>query len=394
MDGFMNLKHALKLTFCGLLITLLSVEAQAWNRKNPLAPDYLEPQQLDPEKDTQLLNALGLNADLSKEPIVNLLFLAQDKRAPRDRAALTTLRDGGEATKALASRSDIIMVVSLNKTTAKWTIFSFYRGMNTPAACSQSSGVYEAIITDYYSAAFRRHTIPCLEYMTKQALMYHPELAAQYGGAPNSFRIHALIEGTKEETLDPLAASIKSIALGNKWRLTKLYGINGFYAAMSMFMSKDQLSKNLNGTLPDDKVRLDTDYLYVEAKERYIYPAGGYQRAFNFARLVSDFLGWVGYGLNGDPEVYTLFADAFNKQMSRSFMLQDFVTATRDPKGKSYITAAAYRNNMSPNTIVQFGPTVRSYSIFRNDKFTYMGGAQILNNLKADIQILAKPSSL
>jgi|GEM_PF-6231875 len=389
----MTIKHWLKLTFCGLMTMNLAVPAMALNRANPAAVDYLEPQQIDPDKDTVLLNALGMASDLSQLPIVNIMFLAQDRRAPMDRARLTTARDPDQpAAPALASRSDIILILSFNRATKQWTFFSFYRGMLTPAACSQQSGNYEEIITDYYSAVGRRYMIPCLEMMTKTALNHHPTLAAQYGAAPASFRIHGFIEATKEETLKPLAKSIKDVVMSNKTLMLLLYGGN-LWAGLKMIINHDDIMKNLEGKLPDDKLKVDTNYLYVEAKERYIYPAGGYQRAFNFARLIADTFGWMGYGINSKPNLHTLFSPAFDKYFSRTFTLDSFMNGMT-AEGKNAIALAAYRKGVSPVTIIQFGPSVNSYSQFQNGKFKHFGGAEILRQLKSDIQIMEAPASV
>ncbi len=393
----MNVKHALKLTFCGLFMTLLAVPAVALNQKDFLANDYLEPQFIVPEKDTAFLQNIRMNVDLSKEPIVNIMFLAQDKRAPMARAKLTTTRSNLEVTPALASRSDIINIISMNRATGKWTIYAFYRGMMTPSVCGGSIPAEENYLTNYYAEYGRRYMIPCLEHIMQTGLNRHARLAEIHGGNGRSFKIHAFIEGTKEETLNGLATAILKTASWNSLYLLSIYGRNGLSSALSMITNKKQLAKATSGQEKTEAEikeigAAETKYIYVEAKERYTYAAGGYQRSFNFARILADALGWIGYGVNADPEITDVFAHIFDRFFSRTFSLKDFVLATKLENGKSALANAAYANGMSPVTIVQFGTNTSGYSVFQNDDFNHYGsGTGELRKLDPKIQILKRP---
>lgn len=345
-----------------------------------------------PAKDTAFLKSINLaNVDLESESILNILFLAQDKRGPGSRARLTTVRDGNEVTSGLTSRSDIINVISLNKLTGNWTIFAFYRGMNTPAACGGSLGAEENYLTNYYSEYQRRYFIPCIELIMSAALR-KPQISQLYGNNLKAFRIHALVEGTKEDTLDGLAGAIVKTALTNSAKLTYLYGYNGFRSALSMIANKNDLKKVMEGD-SQGQVRIDTDYMYIEAKEREIYAAGGYQRSFNFARLLADALGWMGYGIYFDQNLPNMFAGIFDRYLSRTFSLSEFSRAIT-VNGKNLLVRAAYRGQASPVTIVQFGPGLGSFSVFQNGQFQHFGGNGHLRQLNPKIQILTPPASL
>lgn len=202
----MRLKQLLKMTFCGLLALILPSESMAFNRANPQANDYLEPQMIVPGKDRAFLKSINLaDVNLESESILNILFLAQDKRGPSSRAQLRTVRDGNESTPGLAS--------------------------------------------------------------------------------------------------------------------------------------------------------------------------------------------WMGYGIFYDQSLPEVFASIFDQYFSRTFALSEFNKATT-VNGKNLIARAAYRNGISPVSIVQFGPGIGSFSIFQNNQFQHFGGNGHLRQLNPKIQILTPPASL
>lgn len=191
----------------------------------------------------------------------------------------------------------------------------------------------------------------------------------------------------------PLADDVLKVATGNKIRLLRAYGTQGLWRILSVIARKHELREALSGNSPGYKLTSDTNYLYVEAKEREIYAAAGYQRAFNFARLISDFLGWVGYGLSSDPALYQLFQPGFERNLSRSMSFGSLVDAM-DLGGKSGIVAATYKNGYSPVRIIQFGPSTVQYSIFHQGRLEHFGAPSLLYKLRDDVQILPAPQDL
>lgn len=118
----------------------------------------------------------------------------------------------------------------------------------------------------------------------------------------------------------------------------------------------------------DSDIGIDTSYLYIEAKERNAYRARGYQRAFNFARMLTDFLGWVAYGQYQDPTLIPLFYGAFNRNFSRSHNLEE-IMSSYTVNGTNLLANLAYENN-SPNAeVVQFGSSERFFIVFAQEEF-------------------------
>lgn len=181
---------------------------------------YLEPQFVTPQGDAEFLDTLDLPNPTDSE-WVNYLFVAQDRRGPRSAANRRTRREtgGSRDAEALASRADIILVLSLNKSTSQWVVFSIYRGARLKSFCSAPRGRHladgEDYMANFYYMDGRKHFIPCIQEMIRRRLRRSPSLQERYELDPDEFFIHGFFEGTKETTLNPLARSILSVARNN-----------------------------------------------------------------------------------------------------------------------------------------------------------------------------------
>ena len=347
--------------------------AIAYNTKDPKSSHYLEPQKISPQGDKALLGQLLKNP--ANDSVVNILFIAQDKPGPKRRARRKTVRSKGgkRSAKGLASRADILFILSLDKENKRWSFYSFYRGIRIPSYCKKANvDRQENYLANYYFYLGRKALFPCLERMMNSRLQRHPELSEAMNVEPGKFRIHAFFEGTKESTIRPLAKDVYNVATSpfNTYRLAKIYGFEGLTKALSVITNRKKLRKNLEKALNGENVekkdlQINTRNLYVEAKERMAYRAGGYQRAFNFARMIADFLAWVGYAVHYDPSIYEIFEPAFNKNFSRSHSLKSLINLIKTGSGENSLRfAAQHKGDANSIDIVQFGKgmSYRAYS--------------------------------
>lgn len=148
---------------------------------------------------------------------------------------------------------------------------------------------------------------------------------------------------------------------------------------------------------PDEARKLVNDrYLSVELKERKVYPAGGYQRAFNLATTLTNILGWAGYGIvQWKAQNYDFlgkfFAQAINKNMSRSV---DFAPLEKEVfmrNGEHILSQACFKKGNSPVRVVQWGETANTFAIYANGLIFHSGPASMLKQLTY-VDILPSPS--
>jgi len=348
-----------------------------------------EPQTVDPAQDQKLL-AHFPNLYVPGNPVparFNLLFVGQDD----------PLNKYG-ARNALTSRSDIIMVLSTEIATKKITVVSIYRDEAPTAACTDRIGqnAPDGKINGVYSIGGRRMFIPCLEGTLEENIKTAglDELLDENGHFP----IHAFFEGTRSHTISPVGHDALGVVENpvNWIQFVYAFGTSPLGAALSVLTSggPDALQKQINATTPPDLDNdLDFKYLSVELKERHIYQAGGYQRAFNFAYVISDILGWAAVGIEhgGNNEFLGYyFGDTINKNFSRSIDFKDLEHDVYMQNGTHAFLGACYVNNQTPVKIVQWGEDKNDYAIFENGKFTRSRKDSLLKFLKI-VDILPVP---
>jgi len=363
---------------------------------NSLPTAAAEPQTVDPKLDSALLSKLpSIWVPGTPVPnIFNILIVAQDDRS------------GGLAKSGrspLASRSDIIMVMSVNRSSRQINILSIYRDHTPSAGCEQRIGpAPNHKINGVYSIMGRRGFIPCIEGMLEELIRHLPQSLAPELLDRGRLNIHAFFEGTRSLTIKPLGQDVISIVSKNKAAFLSTYGLRQTSSALAVLIggaiSGSGPAYLLGSDLSEEQARklMDPKYLTIELKERKIYPAGGYQRAFNFATATSEILGWAAYGIEqyrGEKFQFLgkFFAAAINKNMSRShdFALLEKEVFMRD--GDHLLRKTCFKKGKSPIRVIQWGESADKFTIYMDGKFSHSSRATQLTSLKY-VDILPSPS--
>lgn len=168
-----------------------------------------EPQTLDPQLDHNLIQRLGLWQPGQAVPdIFNILVIGQDDSSAGSRNGRSNL----------GSRSDIIMLLSLNRITKKHTILSIYRDHTPSSGCEARIGsAPDGKINGVYSIRGRQGFIPCIEGMYEEFVQYLPQsLKEELVGRSGKIKVHALFEGTRSQTIGPLGKDVVAVVSQNK----------------------------------------------------------------------------------------------------------------------------------------------------------------------------------
>lgn len=360
----------------------------------PALASAIEVQTIDPALDANFLSQFP-NLWSPGKPVpnvFNVMVIGQDDGGAYNRSL---------GRKVLGSRSDIIMFVSFNLNQKRATILSIYRDHTPSAFCEQRIGrsAPDGKINGVYSIMGRRGFIPCIEGMMEELIRNAGAEMMNEFLDRGRFKVHAFFEGTRSETLTPLSKDVLRVAWNNKWALTSTYGVSNFSAAWDVIWNGEDISKALRDDT-DLKItngKIDQDYLRIELKERKIYAAGGYQRAFNLATVVADILGWAAYGIEQyKKENYEfmgkLFGDAINKNFSRSVDFKAFEKEVLMQNNDHLARYLCRKNNVSPIRIIQWGETNQVYSVYQNGQFFHNSRSSDLRALKY-VKILPAPPS-
>jgi hypothetical protein len=356
-----------------------------------------EPQTLDPKLDQALISRLGLWSPGQPVPDnFNILVIGQDD------SQAGNARNGRAR---LGSRSDIIMLLSLNRITRKINILSVYRDHPPTAGCEARIGTApDGKINGVYSIRGRQGFVPCIEGMLEEMTGYLPrQVQADVLDRSGRIKVNALIEGTRSQTVSPLGRDIVGVVSNNKMAFLSTYGAGQTAAALGVLVGGAITGNSpaylLGSNLSEEEARkmVDPKYLSIELKERKIYPAGGYQRAFNLATSLATILGWAGYGINQWKRqnyefLGKFFGEAVNKNMGRSVDVVALEKEVLMKDGEHLFVGACYKNGSSPVRIVQWGESADTYSIFVNGKISHSGQVSLLRRLKY-VDILPAPSN-
>lgn len=340
-------------------------------------------QTIDPSQDQKFLTDLGMYQIGEPVPArFNLLIVGQDNGG----------KDSKKKRAALSSRADILMVLSMELATGKMDILSLYRDNPVTQGCIDKLGrtpSYTEKINGVYSVGGRRQFIPCLEGMLEERLRANKELSPLLDENGN-FEIHSFFEGTRTHTIRPVARASLDIVLDNKFAFTTTYGFSALGAALDVLWQGDDLQKVLNAE-EDIEIKdsdVDSEYLSIELKERKIYPAGGYQRAFNFATVVANVLGWTAYGIvqyeSYDYEFLgAFFGNVINQNFSRSHDFNELEKTVFKHNNSHILINACFKNDVSPIRIIQWvenNPKI--YATYENGELKTNRRGTLLDKLK------------
>lgn len=357
------------------------------------AVEAREYQYLTPEQDQEFLAMIGMwDVNTPAPERFNLLIVGQD----------TPPASGKKKRSPLGSRADILMVLSIELATGQMDILSLYRDNPVTQGCINKLGYtpsYTDKINGVYSVGGRKQFIPCLEGMLEERLSANPELSYMLD-SNNGFEIHSFWEGTRDSTIRPVAKDSLGIVLDNKFAFTTTYGFSAISAALNVLWKGNDLQQVLNaeGEVEVKDSDVDAKYLSVELKERKIYPAGGYQRAFNFAVVIANVLGWSAYGIEQYASynydfMGKFFGDVINNNFSRSHNFFDLEQKVFMRNGNHVLRHACYINNNSPIRIYQWVEnSARIYAKFENGVITTNRRGTLLDKLKT-VDILPNPPS-
>jgi hypothetical protein len=350
-------------------------------------------QTIDPSRDQEFINKLGMYQIGDVVPArFNLMIIGQD-----DRSGSSKMKKNS----SLASRADILMVLSIDTQTGAMDILSMYRDNPVTQGCIDKLGrvpSYIEKINGVYSVGGRRQFIPCFEGMLEERLRSKADLSNLLD-KNGHFEIHAFFEGTRTYTVRPVAKESLKVVLGNKFAFATTYGVSALGAALDVLWQGNDLQKVLNAeedVVVNDK-NVNSDYLITELKERKIYRAGGYQRAFNFATVVASTLGWAAYGIQ-QYESYDYeflgyyFGDVINNNFSRSHDIKELERAVFKKENDHLLKYACFVSDQSPIRIIQWSENSRIYAIYENGKLSVSRKGSLLDFLKI-VPILPNPPS-
>lgn len=361
----------------------------------PWALRAAEFQTINPALDGAFVSELGLYQFGDALPShFNILIVGQDNSS--NRRAI-------DGRPLLGSRADIIMVLSINTSTGQATISSIYRGNRPSPGCVQKLGFTPSsdIINGVYTEGGREQFIPCVEGMLEERFQANQEFAGLLD-QNGEFQIHAFFEGTRTHTIGPVARQSFEIVKNHKWEFISTFGMSAFGAAMNVLNNGEAIQTSLSGDVVDDALEaVDTediaDYLIVELKERDAYKAAGYQRAFNFATVIADVIGWTAYGIDQyKNENYEFLGRFFGDVISQNFSTShDFNLLEQNVlkhNGDHLFRQMCFSEGQSPVRIVQWGSHSSSYVVYENGEFKTDHAAGSLRDLEI-VTIVPTPPS-
>lgn len=351
-----------------------------------------EPQFLSPERDAALLrqfpNLYTTGAPIGE--VFTMMIIGQDNASGGMKTA--------DGRNMLSSRSDIMMFLSMNMRTHEAAILSLYRDHPPTEACVQRMGRYapDGKINGVYSIYGRKGFIPCIEGMMEEMInAAGPKMRQAYLDR-GRFRVNAFFEMTRSLTLQPMAYDLLKIVNNNKMLFLSRYGIAPLGAALKVVVNQKDISTALNGEAPIP-AKIDTKDLFIELKERHIYRAHGYQRAFNNAWGIANVLGWAAYGINGSKAdnydfMGKLFGDTINRFFSRSVEFKSFERDVLMANGDHALRYLCYSQGHSPLKIILWDDNSRAYAVYQGGRFWRNTEATDLHHLKL-VSFLPTPPS-
>lgn len=361
----------------------------------PWAVRAAEFQTINPALDGAFVSELGLYQFGDALPShFNILIVGQDNSSNR-----RTI----DGRPVLGSRADIIMVLSISTSAGQATISSIYRGNRPSPGCVRKLGFTPSsdIINGVYTEGGREQFIPCVEGMLEERFQENQEFA-ELLDQNGEFQIHAFFEGTRTHTIGPVARQSFEIVKNNKWEFISTFGMSAFGAAMNVLNNGEAIQTSLSGDVVDDALEaVDTediaDYLIVELKERDAYKAAGYQRAFNFATVIADVIGWTAYGIDQyKNENYEFLGRFFGDVISQNFSTShDFNLLEQNvlkQNGDHLFRQMCFVEGRSPVRIVQWGSNASSYVVYENGEFKTDHAAGSLRDLEI-VTIVPTPPS-
>lgn len=352
-----------------------------------------EPQKIDPLRDSvligQLPNLYKGGAFLGDR--FNILIIGQDE--PSTNAKLADGR------ARLTSRSDIIMVLSLDLKGRNSAIFSIYRDHHPSRLCEKRMGKDSPAIkiNGVYSIDGRLSFLPCMEGQLEGMLLKAgASISSQYLDH-GRFPIHALMEMTRNQTLVPLGQEAASVVLKNKRRFLGLYGFNLAKALAVVFKPGAFAEALLPAVEKISDEQVNMDQLFQDLVVRKTHPAGGYQRAFNSAFGIANVLGWAAYGIEGsDRRGYEFMGELFGETIDRHFSRSiDFKTLEQSvflKNGDHVLRHLCFENGVSPLKIFQWGEDDHSFAIVEKGGIKVSDTQSSLNLLKI-LEFLPSPPS-
>lgn len=288
----------------------------SWGR-----PGRPEPQALDPARDAELIGNLGLlQAIPERLPRFNLLVIGQDRETGG--AAYAPGRPG------LSSRADSINIVSVNRLTWAIELIAVYHGTMVPDSCWGESTPPADRDQRYLANVYRmgrRAFVPCLEHLLGRGLG-HADATRTLLDPQGRFEIHAIIEANHKGFRDLLGSVTLARSLESHLRRLAHIGYNAGAALTTM-------------------------------RERTLFPAAGYQRAFNHAKFLTTGLGYIAYGRRFDPELVGKgqpFYAHLSRSMSLDLLAQAFSYDGLRP-GAALQQGACFRQGQSRITIFALG---------------------------------------
>lgn len=326
-----------------------------------------EPTLMNPESDAKLVHSLQL-ADPRSSDRINILVIGLDEKNNRNPET------------PLDARSDIMTIISLDKVKKKVSLFSYGRDLELSPSCSQRiNGRHrgDKLLSSTYLLAGRRVFVKCLEQATVEFLNVNEGFKREYLDSQGRFQIHAVFEATRSFTMSHVAKEAFEQAKRHWMFFMKTYGWNNFQELLSVAVHRKALKEKFNEALADDSTPTDqflnTQVVTEELQERKKYPAGSYQRSFNFALFLSDTLSWVACGIKYNESsrpffMGEIFGETLNKYLGRSTDFVDFERSLVSHSGPSdhLLKYAGYGSGGSPVRIIQWGEARGIYSIYEN----------------------------
>ncbi|MBY0315497.1 MAG: hypothetical protein K2Q26_08260 [Bdellovibrionales bacterium] len=326
-----------------------------------------EPTLMNPENDARLVQSLQL-ADSRTSDRINILVIGLDEKNNRS------------SETPLDARSDIMTIISLDKVKKKVSLFSYGRDLELTPSCSQRiSGRNrgDKLLSSTYLLAGRRVFVKCLEQMTVEFLNVNEGFKREYLDSQGRFQIHAVFEATRSYTMSHVTKEAFEQTKRNWLFFMRTYGLMSFQELLSVAVNRQALKENFNEALADDSTPTDqllsTQIVTEELQERKKYPAGSYQRSFNFALFLSDILSWVACGIKSNENsrpffMGEIFGETLNKYLGRSTDFATFERSLVSHAGPNdhLLKYAGYASGVSPVRIIQWGEERGVYSIYEN----------------------------
>jgi hypothetical protein len=253
--------------------------------------------------------------------------------------------------------------------------------------------------------AGRRQFIPCLEGMLARRLVLLPG-GEEFLNEQGEFEIHAFFEGTRNNTIGPVARESVNVVSNNLSTFAWLYGAKSIAAAFDLLKNGSDLQAALEEPAIDEALQaqlegVDTeelsDYLIVELKERDAYKAAGYQRAFNFASVVATALGWSAYGIHHrKSQDYQFLGHFFGEVIDQNFSASHLFTELEEEVFMSenghLLASTCFQSGASPVRIIQWGHRADAYLIYEGGEFDRSQAGGLISFIQG-VPILPDPPS-